>query len=147
MTNEAGVRIFPKINATSRTYTPGEWPTKEFVALDGTKTYLRFGNKRTDSTLELTFNNITDSQADEILDNYVYVNEKWSDTVEGTRWVVFTEDRGLNGADITSGLPSYLRELNLRWRYAKPPKVKSVQKGISNVTCSFVACLDSPKLN
>jgi len=95
--------------------------------------------------LDLGFNNITDSEADEILDNYVAVNENWTTADEKTRWVTFTNSDGLNGAE--SGLPSYLSEEGLRWRYSKPPKVKSVQKGISNVSCSFVACLDSPKLS
>ena len=34
--------------------------------------------------------------------------------------------------------------LGLKWRYSQPPSVTSVQPGISNVSCSFVACLDSP---
>ena len=140
-----GAQPFPSIKPTSRSYTPGEYPTQEFVSLDGTKTYMRYGNKRSESTLDLSFSNITDSEADEILDNYVTVNENWTTANEKTRWVTFNSSNGLNGAE--SGLPSYLRESGLRWRYSKPPKVKSVQKGISNVTCSFVACLDSPKLS
>ena len=139
-----GAQPFPTIKPTSRSYTPGEYPTQEFVSLDGTKTYMRYGNKRSESTLDLSFSNITDSEADEILDNYVTVNETWTTADEKTRWVTFSSSDGLNGAE--SGLPSYLSEAGLRWRYSKPPKVKSVQKGISNVTCSFVACLDSPKL-
>jgi len=140
-----GAQPFPTIKPNSRSYTPGEYPTQEFVSLDGTKTYMRYGNKRSESTLDLGFDNITDSEADEILDNYVTVNENWTTADEKTRWVTFSTSDGLNGAE--SGLPSYLSEAGLRWRYSKPPKVKSVQKGISNVTCSFVACLDSPTLS
>ena len=73
-----GAQPFPTIKPTSRSYTPGEYPTQEFVSLDGTKTYMRYGNKRSESTLDLSFNNITDSEADQILDNYVAVNENWT---------------------------------------------------------------------
>ena len=34
--------------------------------------------------------------------------------------------------------------LGLKWRYSSPPTVTSTFKGRSNVSCSFVACLDSP---
>lgn len=142
-----GATDFPSgLTPTQRTYTPGEYPTQEFVSLDGTKTYLRYGNKASEAKLNLTFGNITDTQAASIIANYKEVNETWTTADEKTRWVRFqTTSNTLDGLEGT--LPTYVEESDLRWRYAKPPKVTSVQKGISNVTCSFVACLDSPKLS
>ena len=140
-----GAQAFPTVLPTSRSYTPGEYATQEFVALNGVKTYLRYGNKRSESTLSLTFKNIKDSDADDILTHYVLVNENWSAANEKTRWVTFSSFNGLAGLE--GNLPSYFREDGLRWRYSEPPKITSVQKGISNVTCNFVACLDSPKLS
>ena len=32
----------------------------------------------------------------------------------------------------------------LKWRYSAPPTVTSTFNGLSNVSCSFVACLDAP---
>ena len=54
---------FPNIKPTSRSYTPGRYPQLEFVAQNGAKTVLRYGNKKVDAKLTLEFTNITDSEA------------------------------------------------------------------------------------
>ena len=43
-------------------------------------------------------------------------------------------------------LSNYFKESGsgLKWRYSGPPSVTSTFKGMSNVSCSFVACLDAP---
>ena len=51
---------FPDIKPTSRSYNPGTYPSTTFESLDGTKTHLRFGNKRVNATLTLGFSNITE---------------------------------------------------------------------------------------
>ena len=127
---------FPAIKPTSRSYTPGSYPSSSFESLDGTKTHLRFGNKRLNATLTLGFKNIEDSDAALILANYENVNSDW-------HYVTFNRGHATSGVT-DSSLLSYLRESgsSLKWRYSEPPKVTSVYPGISNVTCSFVACLD-----
>ena len=129
---------FPAIKPTSRSYTPGSYPSSSFESLDGTKTHLRFGNKRLNATLTLGFKNIEDSDAALILANYENVNSDWD-------YVTFNRGHATSGIT-DSNLLSYLRESesSLKWRYSEPPKVTSIYPGISNVTCSFVACLDAP---
>ena len=129
---------FPAVKPTSRSYTPGSYPSSSFESLDGTKTHLRFGNKRLNATLTLSFNNIEDSDAALILANYENVNSDWD-------YVTFNRGHATSGIT-DSNLLSYLKESgsSLKWRYSEPPKVTSVYPGISNVTCSFVACLDAP---
>ena len=62
---------FPSnIKPSSRSYTPGKYPQTEFVAQNGAKTILRYGDKQVDAKLTLNFTNILDSQAFEILENY-----------------------------------------------------------------------------
>tara|TARA_B100000902_G_C27311859_1_gene918912 strand:+ start:3362 stop:3763 length:402 start_codon:yes stop_codon:yes gene_type:complete len=129
---------FPSIAPSSRTYTPGRFPSTDFESLDGTKTHIRFGNKRVNATMTLGFSNLSDSEVESIIDNYVAVNSVWDE-------VNFTVDRGLKG--VTS--PSYRKEIighwtGLNWRYSAPPTVTSTFNGLSNVSCSFVACLDAP---
>ena len=129
---------FPSIKPTSRSYTPGKFPSTDFESLDGTKTHIRYGNKRVNATLSLGFSNITDAQAFEILENYRDVNSDWD-------YVTF--DRGYATSGVTdTSLLAYLKESgsSLKWRYSAPPSVTSTFKGTSNVSCSFVACLDSP---
>ena len=144
-------KAFPSIKPTSRSYSPGQYPSTNFESLDGTKTHIRYGNKRVNATLTLGFSNITDAQAFEILENYRDVNSDWD-------YVTFNNTSGLagvggDGHTSTSGaltnLATYMAENNsqsggLKWRYSGPPSVTSTFKVMSNVSCSFVACLDAP---
>ena len=127
------------ITPTSRNYSPGEFPQSVFEAQNGAKTVLRYGNKRVNASLSLSFKNIDDDQAAEILANYESINSDWD-------YLNFNGTDVLKGIEpTTSTLKTYVRESNsgLRWRYAKAPQVSSgTYPGVSNVSCSFVACLD-----
>ncbi len=127
---------FPSLKPTSRRYQPGEYPQTDFVAQNGVRTVIRFGSRRVDSSLNLTFDNITDDEASSILANYEAVNSVWDH-------VTFTVNDVATGA--SSSLQDYLREVGgsgLRWRYEKPPTVTSVKPGLSTVSCAFVGVLD-----
>jgi len=139
---------FPSIKPSSRSFNPGTYPSTNFESLDGTKTHLRYGNKRVNATLTLGFSNITDGQVGLILDNY-------DDVMSVYDYVKFTEangSAGIEGAgsgyalrkEIHNDAGLGLTEQGLKWRYSGPPTVTSTFKGRSNVSCSFVACLDSP---
>ena len=138
---------FPaNIKPSSRTFTPGKYPQTEFVAQNGAKTVLRYGDKQVDAKLTLNFTNILDSQAYDILLNYQAVNSTYN-------YVTFNQNSGLAGIggdgntmpDGSLGnLASYVDAvpLGLRYRYDGPPTVTSVRPDRSNVQCKFVACLD-----
>jgi len=137
---------FPNIKPSSRTYTPGKYPQTEFVAQNGAKTVLRYGDKQVDAKLTLNFTNITDSEAFAILENYRLVNSVYD-------YVTFNQASGLAGIggdghtmpDGSLGnLAAYVDAipLGLRYRYESPPTVTSVKPNRSNVQCKFVACLD-----
>ena len=127
------------ITPTSRNYSPGEFPQSVFEAQNGAKTVLRYGNKRVNASLSLSFKNIDDDQAAQILANYENINSDWD-------YLDFNGTDVLKGIEpTTSTLKTYVRESNsgLRWRYAKAPQVSSgTYPGVSNVSCSFIACLD-----
>lgn len=127
---------FPSIKPTGRSYSPGAYPQAEFKSLNGATTTLRYGNRRVDSSLSLSFNNITDENAALILKNY-------EDVTVADDWVTFTTNDGAAGASST--LANYLREVGgsgLRWRYNEPPSVESVKPGRSSVQVSFIGRLD-----
>ena len=136
---------FPSIKPTSRTYTPGRYPQVEFVAQNGAKSVLRYGDKKVDAKLTLGFTNITDSQADEILNLYDEVNSDYD-------FIHFPSTSALAGIAAPPTLTSTLRDKMgerdtsgntlLRYRFDGPPTVTSVRPGRSNVQCKFVACLD-----
>ena len=142
------VQPFPTIKPSSRSYNPGQYPSATFESLDGTKTHLRYGNKRVNATLQLGFANITDGQVGLILDNY-------DDVMSVYDYVQFTDangSAGIEGAgsgyllrkEIHNDAGLGLTEQGLKWRYSGAPTVTSSGNGLSNVSCSFVACLDSP---
>jgi len=143
---------FPNIKPTSRSYTPGSYPQTEFVAQNGAKSVIRYGNKKTDAKLSLGFTNITDTQANQILDLYEKVNSVYD-------FIVFQKQQNDNGVvgfgglsgvdtttlstDVTVQLTDRIAETDkLRYRFDGPPTLTSVRPGISNVQCKFVACLD-----
>ena len=129
---------FPSVKPSSRSYNPGEYPQTKFEAQNGAKTIMRYGKNRVNATLTLGFSNISDADAALILANYEDVNSDWD-------YVTFNGGYATAGVTNTS-LVAYLRESGsgLKWRYSGPPSVTSSFKGKSNVSCSFVACLDSP---
>ena len=137
---------FPPIKPSSRTYSPGRYPQTEFIAQNGAKTVLRYGDKQVDAKLTLNFTNILDSEAFAILENYRLVNSVHD-------YVTFNQASGLAGIggdghtmpDGSLGnLAAYVDAipLGLRYRYESPPTVTSVKPNRSNVQCKFVACLD-----
>ena len=137
----ANSRFFPNIKPASRSYTPGTYPQTEFVAQNGAKTVLRYGNKKVDAKLTLGFTNITDSQANEILDLYEEVNSDYD-------YIIFSLPNAMAGIEDNSLLFKQVganedgSAVELRYRFDGPPTVTSVRPNRSNVQCKFVACLD-----
>ncbi len=131
-------RPFPQnIAPSSRSFTPGEYPQTVFEAQNGAKSIIRYGNKSVNSKLKLGFTNVSDRDAVDILSNYNNVNSDWD-------YVTFDASNGLQGIE-SLFLKIHVQDgssAGLKWRYSAPPSVTSVQPGINNVTCSFVACLD-----
>ena len=144
----ATAKDFPSIKPTSRSFTPGRYPSTDFESLDGTKTHIRYGNKRVNATLSLGFSNITDSQVGLILSNYDDVNSDWDyvrfSSANGTAGIVDPDSGNFLTKEIARADGTGLTEKGLKWRYSGPPSVTSTFKGLSNVSCSFVACLDAP---
>lgn len=131
---------------SSRTYSPGEYPQVEFEAQNGVKTVIRYGKNRTNSSLKLSYNNISDDEAGHIIANYVAVMSVYD-------YVDFENSKAMDGLEDTQAgsgfaLRKYMKESPefsaQKWRYESPPIVTSVYPGRSNVECKFVACLDSP---
>ena len=67
--------FFPTLRKTvsSSTFAPGRYPEEEFVAQNGTKTIIRYGNKRVDAKLDCEFKGLSDRDVNQILLNYKQV--------------------------------------------------------------------------
>lgn len=129
---------FPPIKPNSRSYIPGTFPQSVFESQNGTKTVIRFGVKAVNSMLSLTFNHITNAEAEAIMKNYEDVNATWD-------YVVFADTNATVGVN-DSNLSNRMRETRsgLRYRYAEPPTIQSSVPGRSSVTCKFEGSLNSP---
>ena len=135
---------FPDIKPSARSFTPGDYPETTFESLDGTKTYLRFGNQAINATLSLSFSNISDTETNSILTAY------FDSKADPTNYINMSGRSGaLAGLTFSSGANDLWERVGkydspLKWRFSNPPTVTTTFDGLSNVSCSFVACLDAP---
>jgi hypothetical protein len=128
-------RIFPtQIPPTSRTYRPGKLPETQFKSLNGSVSFVQYGNNFVDAELSMSFANINDDKVLQILQHY--------SSVVGDDWVTFSPTTGLQGmgADLVANGIETGKEL-LRWRYKEPPQVQSIYPGISSVQLQFIGVL------
>lgn len=140
---------FPKIAPSQRVYTPGTFPTREFQGLNGAVTTLQFGAREVDSKLEMTFKNITDDQAWEIVENYQKVNGGRDNTTDERDYIVFPSLQpdspfdGIKNENLKRLMAERQEGADLRYRYASPPKVTSVFPGISTVSIELRGYLEA----
>ena len=137
---------FPNITPTRRVYTPGTFPQKEFQGLNGAVTTLQYGAKTVDSKLEMTFQNITDAQAEAILDNYEAVNGG-RDSKGRQDYVKLPEDnegalKGVQDTTLRQQMAERQSGPKLRYRYASPPVITSTFFGRSTVQVSLRGYLE-----
>ena len=126
-------RSFPQLTPTARSYKPGRIPETVFTGQNGSVSFVQFGGAFVNAELTLTFANIADASAADILTHY--------NSMSGDDNVLFGDTRGLGGMGAKlQGKMETGREL-LKYRYNGPPEVTSVYPGLSTVTCSFIGYL------
>lgn len=124
---------FPTLVPTSRSFDAGDWPVKTFRAQNGAEVRLLYGSNRTGMTLELSYDNITDANAELFLTHY---NE-----VQGTYGTFTIPEAGAktgwsgsaNALDVTGS--------GNRWRYSAAPSVQSIKPGVSSVSVKLIGVL------
>ena len=135
--------IFPQnlSRAVSRrSFDPGRYPEEIFESQNGTKTIIRYGNKRVDAKLDCEFKGLNDTDVTRILANYEEVMGSSSN-----RRLIFGEVI-TSGVSLTSEFSSYLngsdnaKNDGMMWRYKEPPKITTTHNNFHNVKCSFVGC-------
>ena len=136
---------FPDITPTRRVYTPGTFPQKEFQGLNGAVTTLQYGVKTVDSKLEMTFQNITDAEANEIMENYEAVNGG-RDELGRQDYVRFSKYpegamKGISDEQLRLQI-SERQNPKLVYRYASPPVITSTFPGRSTVQVSLRGYLE-----
>lgn len=132
-------QAFPNITPTGRSYSPGSYPETDFLALNGARSIVRFGAEQFGHRLELTFRNISDDQALQIVQHYTAVMSNY----DNATFSIATSGSPMAGVG-SSGLRQEMSQQGTatKWRYSDPPTVQSVYPGVSNVSCRFTGYLD-----
>jgi hypothetical protein len=117
----------PLLTPSSRQFDPGNWPVRTYNSQNGSEIRLLYGSQRFNLTLNLTYNNIADSDAELFLDDYISKNG----TYKAFTLTTAEANALFNG---WAGAPTALREpAGVEWRYDEPPKIESVIPGVSTV--------------
>lgn len=122
---------YPSLIPSSRSFSPGTFPVKTFKSQAGTETRILYGSQRSGMTLELQYENITDTNAELFITHY---NE-----VLGT-YKTFTlsseAKTGWTGNSSTIDVTSATA-----WRYAEEPSITSIKPGLSKVQVKLIGVL------
>lgn len=102
---------FPALIPSARVYTPGDVPQQQQVTLSGVNSGYRQGNRRIAQTLQLSFNNISESDLNLIKAHYL--------DRQGTFDIFFLSTEVWNGYT-TPPVPLLS---DYAWRYAGPPVI------------------------
>jgi hypothetical protein len=120
---------FPALKPTSRSFKPGDFPSKTYRALSGAIVKRSFGNRATGYELALEFANISSSVLDQILDHYLGQKGTLTSFALPASLVSGYSTAVGNAIRIPSGI---------EWFYAAAPDVQSVIKGLSTVRIRFI---------
>lgn len=122
---------FPEICPTRRSYTPGEYATKRFSALNGASNTRLYGSKAFDAGLSMSFL-LNDAEMASLLDS-------WHES-KGGFYTLDLPDSVFAGVSsvLQTQIPDYLQ-----WRWAEMPSVESVMPNRSRVQVQLIATLDS----
>ena len=114
---------FPKLIPTARSYTPGDWPVKIYQSMSGAEVRMRYGDQRTGASLQLSYANISDKDAETFLADF--------NAQKGTYKSFTLPVEVLGGWEAGNYVPN---SGAMKYRYSKPPSVQSVRPGVSTVS-------------
>ena len=122
---------FPTLTPTSREFTPGAWPIKNYNSQSGAEIRILYGSQRTNAKLGLSYENVTDANAQLFVDDF-------NSNIGTLRTFTLPSAtrNGWNGSAATLDAPP-----GTKWRYEGEPQVRSVRPGRSSVTVSLVAVI------
>lgn len=122
---------YPDIQPTDRQFSAGDYPVKSVRSQSGVETRILYGNQRTGMALQLSYNHISDTQAEQFNVHY--------DEVKGT----FRTFR--LPASVQAGWAASASALDAvggnNWRYDGPPQISAVKPGLSTVQVKLVGVL------
>ena len=123
---------YPTLVPTSRGFDVGDYPVKVFKAQSGAEVRILYGSKRTGMKMELSYENVSDSQADDFVAHF--------DEALGSYGTFMLPSAVTKG---WSGLSTAIDATNTgsQWRYAEPPQITNVRPGRSSVQIKLIGAL------
>ena len=125
------------LKPTSRSFSAGDYPVKTFKAQSGAETRILYGNRRTNLKLSLTYQNITDANAELFIDHY--------DETQGTFAVFGVASEGTNSGAKTgwegNSTAIGAGSSGNAYRYESAPELTQVRPGVSTVTVNLIGVL------
>lgn len=122
---------YPTLQPTGRNFDPGSYPVKTFKAQSGAESRILYGSKRVDQALSLSYDNITDSQAEQFVTHF--------DEVRGS-YETFTLPSAVR-AGWAASAATIDAVTGAAWRYDAAPTITSVKPGVSSVQVKLVGVL------
>ena len=121
---------YPSLCPTRRSWTPGQFPTRRFNAINGAGKTRLYGSRAFDATLALEYL-LSDSELAQLLACYTAARGPYDQLELPEETFV-----GLS-ADVQAEIPDYLT-----WRWSDTPTVESVAPGRSRVRVQLIGTLD-----
>ena len=121
---------FPDLCPTRRQFTPGEYPTRRFTAINGAGRTRLYGSRAFDATLDLEYL-LNDDDLATLLEFYHDSRGAFNVITLGA-----SVYQGMSPT-LQAQIPNYLS-----WRWAETPVVSSLLPGRSRVRVKLVATLD-----
>jgi hypothetical protein len=122
---------FPTLVPTTRSYEAGDFPVRTYKSQSGAETRILYGSRRNGMALSLSFDNITDAQAEQFLDHF--------DETKGTFTTFTLPDQSFTGW--SGNRDAIDAPTGLRWRYSQAPAVTNVKPGRSSVTVELLGVI------
>lgn len=122
---------YPSHKPTARSFDPGDYPIKKFRSQSGVEVRILYGDKRTGVRLQLSYDNIPDTDADDFVAHY--------DETKGSFLSFTLPSQFRSGWSGTAGAIDV--PTDNEWRYESPPSIQQVRPGISSVKVSLIGVL------
>lgn len=120
------------IRPSSRSFTPGDYPTKTYRSLSGKTMRRSFGSRPTNFQLTLGFNAVPEATLKAIIDHY---NGQYGSLVG------FTMPKEMFAGLSADVYALFQNPSNTSWFYVESPQIESVFGSRSNITITLVADL------